>query len=77
MNLAFEVSLFILRSDFKCFKVLRHWATALLPPKKGVLLIYIALKNPSPQPDLNPQTLGKRSIVIRLSKGKCMLYQQY
>jgi hypothetical protein len=27
-------------------------------PKKGVLRIFIALKNPSPRPDLNPRPLG-------------------
>jgi hypothetical protein len=33
--------------------------SALLPIRKeGVLWIFIALKNPSPWPGLNPQTLG-------------------
>jgi hypothetical protein len=28
------------------------------PPKEGVLRIFIALKNPSPRPGLNPRTSG-------------------
>jgi hypothetical protein len=40
-------------------KILRHGAIVFTsPPKEGVLRIFIGLKNLSPRPALNPQTLG-------------------
>jgi hypothetical protein len=61
MDLTFEISLSKLRSDFLTwhgvgiFNILRHGADGFTsPPKKGVLRIFIALKNPSPEPGLNP-----------------------
>jgi hypothetical protein len=65
MNLAFIVSLFALRSDFLCHKILRHGASGLTsPPKEGVLQIFSALKNPLPQLGLNLQTLGPMTSML-------------
>jgi hypothetical protein len=67
MNLAFKVSLFILRSGFYVVKSYTG-QTALLPIRKeGVLRIFIAFKNPSPRPGLKPRTLGPtvRTITTR------------
>jgi hypothetical protein len=44
---------------FKCRKILRHGASGFISPlREGVLWIFVALKNPSPLPGLNPRTLG-------------------
>jgi hypothetical protein len=55
MNLAFEISLFILGSDFfTCCKILQHGGdSSTSPPKEGVLLIFITLENPLLQLLLN------------------------
>jgi hypothetical protein len=63
ITLAFEAFLFTLRSDFACRKVLRNGAVWFnSPPKEGVLLVYVSLKNPSSRPGLNTRTLD---LVIR------------
>jgi hypothetical protein len=42
-----------------CLKILWNGADGFTsPPKEGVLRIFIALKNQSPRPGLNPRTLG-------------------
>jgi hypothetical protein len=66
MNLVFEVSLFILRSDFfTCRKILRHGADGFTSPlKKGVLRIPIAIKNPLSRPGLNTRTLGPMACML-------------
>jgi hypothetical protein len=39
--------------------MLQHGASGFTSPlKESVLWIFITLKNPSPQPELNPRTLG-------------------
>jgi hypothetical protein len=54
MHLAFEVSLFKLRRNlYHAVKSYDMGPTA----KEGVLRIFIALKNPSISPGLNPRTL--------------------
>jgi hypothetical protein len=48
-----------LKGSLTCRKILRHGTSSYTPhPKKGVLQIFIALKNPSPQTGLNPRPLG-------------------
>jgi hypothetical protein len=60
-----------LKGSFTCRKILRHGISVitsppkegvLLRPKEGVLRIFIALKNPSPLPGLNPRPLGPVAI---------------
>jgi hypothetical protein len=44
---------------FTCRKILRHRTSGFTShPKEGVLRIFIALKNSSSQPSLNPRTFG-------------------
>jgi hypothetical protein len=60
MNLALR-STFVHTSQviFTCRKILLHGASGFTYPlKEGMLGIFIILKNPSPQPHLNLQTLG-------------------
>jgi hypothetical protein len=48
-----------LKSSLTCRKILRHGTSGFdFHPKECVLRIFIALKNPSPWPGSNPQTLG-------------------
>jgi hypothetical protein len=57
-NFAYSVSL-IRKRIFTYRKILRHWTCGFTShPKEGVLRIFIALKNPSPRPDLNPRPLS-------------------
>jgi hypothetical protein len=47
------------KGSFTCRKTLRHETSGFTShPKEGVLRIFISLRNPSPQPGLNPQPLG-------------------
>jgi hypothetical protein len=53
---------------FMCHKMLRHVAvsfSSLL--NKGMLQIFITLKNPLPQPGLNSQTLGPIASLLTIS----------
>jgi hypothetical protein len=56
----YEVSLFILRSDFfTCREILRHGDDGFTSlPKEGVLRIFIALKNPSSSARFEPENSG-------------------
>jgi hypothetical protein len=55
---AYSVSL-IRQLIFTCRKILRHGISGCIShPKEGVLRIFIALKNPSLRPGLNPRPLG-------------------
>jgi hypothetical protein len=48
-----------LKGSLTCRKILQHWASGFTShPKQGVLLIFIALKNPSPLPGFDPRSLG-------------------
>jgi hypothetical protein len=48
-----------MQGSFTCHKVLQHEASYFAShPKEGVLRTFIAIKNPSPQPGLNPHPLG-------------------
>jgi hypothetical protein len=48
-----------LKGSLTCRKILRHETSGFVShPKEGVLRIFIALKNPSPRPGLNPRPLG-------------------
>jgi hypothetical protein len=48
-----------LKGSLTCHKILRHGTSGFTShPKEGVLLIFIAFKNPSPRPCLNPRPLG-------------------
>jgi hypothetical protein len=51
---------FTLASDFfTCRNILRNGASGFIShPKEDVLRIFVALKNPSPRPGLNPWPLG-------------------
>jgi hypothetical protein len=52
-------SLWDFKWSFTCRKILRHGTSGFTSrPKEGVLRTFIALKNPSPWPCLNPQPLG-------------------
>jgi hypothetical protein len=56
---------------FTCGKILRHEAdgfTSLL--KKGVLQIFIVLKNPSPRPDLKSRPLGPIASMLTTTPPK-------
>jgi hypothetical protein len=60
MNLDWQ-SIFVHTSKviITCLKILRHGLSGFtFPPKKVVLRICIAFKNPLPQSGLNPRTLG-------------------
>jgi hypothetical protein len=51
--------LWYVSGSFTCYKMLWHGTSGIIShPKEGVLQIFIALKDPSPQPGLNPQPLG-------------------
>jgi hypothetical protein len=51
--------LWYVNGSFACRKILRHRPSGFTSyPKESVLRIFIALKNPSPRPVLNPQPLG-------------------
>jgi hypothetical protein len=46
-------------------KILRHGTSGFTShPKEGVLRIFIALKNPSPRPRLNPRPFGPMAITL-------------
>jgi hypothetical protein len=48
-----------IKRSFRCRKILRHGTSGFTShPKKGVLRIFVALKNPSPWSCSNPQPLG-------------------
>jgi hypothetical protein len=48
-----------LEGSLTCCKILRHVTSGFTSnTKEGVLRIFIALKNPSPRPGLNPRLLG-------------------
>jgi hypothetical protein len=48
-----------LKGSSTCRKILRHGTSGFTShPKEGLLRIFIALKNPSPRPGLNPRPLG-------------------
>jgi hypothetical protein len=52
----FEVFFSYLQVIFTRHKILEHGANSFTsPPKEGVLRIFVALKNHSPRPTLNPQ----------------------
>jgi hypothetical protein len=55
MNLAFEASLFTLRSDFFLHAVKSYdvGIQLYISPKEGMLWIFITLKNAFPWPNLN------------------------
>jgi hypothetical protein len=49
-------NLICLSRSFTCRKILGHGTSGFTTyPKEGVLLIFIAVKNPSPRPSLNPR----------------------
>jgi hypothetical protein len=57
-NLAYWYLRYVNRSLI-CRKILQHGAYGFTShPKEGMLWIFVALKNPSPQPGLNPRPLG-------------------
>jgi hypothetical protein len=48
-----------LKGSLTCHKILRHETSGFTShPKESVLRTFIALKNPSPRPGLNPYPLG-------------------
>jgi hypothetical protein len=58
-NSAYQYYLKYLKGSLTCRKILRHGISGFTSsPKEGVLRIFIALKNPSPQSSLNPLPLG-------------------
>jgi hypothetical protein len=67
--LPYEEFLFTLTSDFlHAVKILQHGADGFTSlPKEGVLWVFIALKIPPPQPDLNSRTLGKIASTLTIT----------
>jgi hypothetical protein len=63
---------------FTCHKILLHGPTALLPLRRivycGFLGSYIALKNPSPWPNLNPQSLNPMTNMLTITSPWRLLY---
>jgi hypothetical protein len=58
-NFAYQYLKYI-KGYLTCRKILRHGANGFTShPKEGVLRIFIALKNPSPRPSLNPRPLSQ------------------
>jgi hypothetical protein len=54
-----------LKGSLTCRKMLRHGTSGFIShPKEGVLLIFIAIKNPSPRSRLNPRPLGPVAITL-------------
>jgi hypothetical protein len=53
-----------------CRKMLRGASGFISPLTEGVLLIFIALKNPSPQPGFNPRTFGQMAGTIIISQPR-------
>jgi hypothetical protein len=57
-NFAYQYLKYV-KGSLTCRKILLHRTSGFTSrPKEGVLRIFIALKNPSPRPVLNPRTLG-------------------
>jgi hypothetical protein len=57
-----------LYSSFMCCKILQHGASSFtFPLKEGELQFFITLKNPSPQPGLNPQSLGTMASTLTIT----------
>jgi hypothetical protein len=53
------------KGSLTCRKILRYGTIGFTShPKEGVLRIFIALKNPSPRPALNPRSLGPVSSTL-------------
>jgi hypothetical protein len=69
MNIALRSILFILiKLFYTCLKILRHGASGFTSPQKeSVLRIFIALKNSSLQPGLDPWTLGRFSSTLTIT----------
>jgi hypothetical protein len=54
-----------LKESLTCLKNLRNETSGFTShPKEGVLQIFIALKNPSPQPSFNPWPLGSLASIL-------------
>jgi hypothetical protein len=63
-----EVFCSYLQVIFTCHKVLRHGAAYFTSsPKEGVLQIFVALKNLSPRPGLNPRTLDLMARTLNIT----------
>jgi hypothetical protein len=59
MRISRTQHLWYVNGSFTCRKILRHGTSGFTShPKEGVLRIFLALKNPSPRPGLNPRPLG-------------------
>jgi hypothetical protein len=57
MDLAYTVSLHILKSFLTCSKILQHGANGFTCLKEGMLRIFIIHKNPSPSAGFEPMNL--------------------
>jgi hypothetical protein len=67
-----------LKGFLTCRKILGHGTSGFTShPKEGVLLIFIALKNPSPGPGLNPWPLGLVSSIITTTPLRRILLHSY
>jgi hypothetical protein len=67
--------LIILHKSFlTCRKILWRGASGFTsPPNEGVLRIFISLKNPSPWPGLNLQTLGPMASTVTITPPRQLL----
>jgi hypothetical protein len=62
-----------LQVTFTSRKILQHGASGFTSPlKEGVLLIFIALKKPLPQPGLNLQTLHQMASTLSTTPLKLL-----
>jgi hypothetical protein len=60
--------------SFTCCKILQHGADGFTAhPKEDVLRIFIALKNPSPRPGLDPRTFGRMKSTLTTAPPRRLL----
>jgi hypothetical protein len=65
------ISIWNTSRSLTCRKILRHGTSGFTSqPKEGVLRIFIALKNPSPRPGLNPRPLGPVASTLTTTPSK-------
>jgi hypothetical protein len=69
----YEILLFIFAKYFSCHKILRQGTSGFTsPPNKGLLWIFIALKNPSPRQGFKPRTLDQMASTLLYNRSDYM-----
>jgi hypothetical protein len=65
-----------LKGSLTCRKILRHGTSGFTShPKEGVLRIFIALKDPSPRPNLNPRPLDPVASTLTTTSSRRLYCQ--